>query len=363
MDEEFMKKMHEAGHLEYPGDQFITCGWMIRLMMSFWPIPVTEIMMLLGTDPYYYVNPDKSEKVKENRGRPCIVSEYGDWEYGGQDSTSRQRRRAGEEDLLLQCRNFIKAHNRNLSMKVFGDGLWVMCDYNRGISPVMESSGTLDIFRLPKFSYYFYKSQRDADIRLSNADSGPMVFIASYWTPKSPTDVIVFSNCDEVSLHLNGKLIERQKPDDDENSKYLAHPPYIFKISEFSEGELKATGNISGRAEAEHTVRTPGEPYDICISYDTEGCDLQAGNGDMIFVYARIIDKKGSLVPEYNGEVTFSISDGCSFIGPDTLNAEAGIATVLIKAGVCRDDSKVTVSAKTVYEGRVLKGKESIICV
>ena len=82
----------------------------------------------------------------------------------------------------------------------FGDGLWVMYDYNRGYAPDIESSGCMDIFRLPKFSYYFFQSQRPAA-------SGPMVFIASDWTPASATDVRVFTNCDEVALKLAGRLL------------------------------------------------------------------------------------------------------------------------------------------------------------
>jgi beta-galactosidase len=58
----------------------------------------------------------------------------------------------------------------------------------------------LDYLRLPKFSYYFFQSQRDAN--------APQIFLATYWTPRSSlSKLVVFSNCDEVELFLNGKSL------------------------------------------------------------------------------------------------------------------------------------------------------------
>jgi beta-galactosidase len=118
---------------------------------------------------------------------------------------------------------------------------------------------------------------------------------------------------------------------------------------------LKAAGFISGKAQAEHSVRTPGEPYGIDLEFGTDGCGFQAGKGDMIFVYAKVIDKNGNLVPEYDKEVAFEIKGTCSIIGPTSIKAEAGIAAILIKAGDCKDDNKVIVSAKTACEGMVME--------
>ncbi|MBT8479264.1 MAG: glycoside hydrolase family 2 protein, partial [Gemmatimonadetes bacterium] len=217
MPDEFIRVTHEIGHEEYPGDQTYTCGW---------------------TDGYdVFIQARQHGGCRDVTDRACVVSEYGDWEYYAQnagleqdtwrnlapdEANSRQLRWHGEAALLQQATNFQEAHNDNRKTIAFADGLWVMFDYNRGYAPDIESSGCMDLFRLPKFSRAFFRSQRPAGERLDGADFGPMVFIASYWAPDSSTDVRVFSNCDEVVLILNGSLLERRRPDADRISTHLA---------------------------------------------------------------------------------------------------------------------------------------------
>ena len=79
--------------------------------------------------------------------------------------------------------------------------------------PVANAAvGVMDIFRLPKFSYHFYRSQRDATEGGCNWTGGPCVFIASHWTAASSLQMLVFSNCEAVMLHLNGRVVGRADP-------------------------------------------------------------------------------------------------------------------------------------------------------
>jgi len=76
-----------------------------------------------------------------------------------------------------------------------------MFDYNRGYAEDLEAFGPMTLDRVPKFSYYFFRAQRDA---------GAEVFIENYWQPDSNTDVRVYGNVEQVELLLNGHGVGRQ---------------------------------------------------------------------------------------------------------------------------------------------------------
>ena len=292
------------------------------------------------------------QKEYETPTQPYNVSEYGDWEYYAQNAglnqdawgdlkeeerTSRQLLNAGEARLLQQARNLQEAHNDNLTIPAFADGYWVMFDYNRGYADDIESSGIMSLYRLPKYSYYFYQSQRDATqvspLTSQKVISGPMVKIASEWTKNSNSKVRVFSNADEVELWLNGKLVSKNKPTIDKYSTHIPHPPFEFDVSQFTNGKLVAKAYIQGELVATDTVVTPNKAADINLSLDTSGVDLVAGVNDVAFVYASIIDSDGNLVPVNDKKIHFETSGDIEILNPETPQTSQGKAAVLIRVG------------------------------
>ncbi|WPO80181.1 glycoside hydrolase family 2 protein [Flavobacterium sp. KACC 22761] len=288
--------------------------------------------------------------TKYSKGnRKIFIAEYGDWEYYAQNAgfnqtefanlkeeerTSRQLRAAGEKRLLQQAYNFQEASNSNRKgANTIGEANWLMFDYNRGYSPDIESSGISDIFRIPKFAYYFYQSQRDANVVLDKKVAfGPMVSIANFWTPESPLNVTVYSNCDEVALYVNDILIAKEKPTVNSNSDKLEHAPFIFKVSAFQAGTLRAEGFIGGKKVASNSVKTPGKASKIELNYDLSSVRINPNFPDMVFVYAKITDVNGTVIPTATNEVTFSLSEGnAEIIGQNPVQAEAGIATIILK--------------------------------
>jgi beta-galactosidase len=241
----------------------------------------------------------------------------------------------------------------------------------------------LDYLRQPKFSSYFFQSQRPAEV--------PSLFIASYWTKRpSPAKVVVFSNCDEVELRLNGRTLYRQKPDSGPDSRlgdpkpeeamlinymktgktiqdfermieerkkqgnrspvftggdcrHLDHAPFTFPLVPFEPGELKAIGYVNGKKVAEFVRRTPGKPVGLRLVAETLGRPLTADGADAIFVRAQVVDAQGEIVPNANVPVHFSLDGPARIVSPATANSENdGVATVLLQATMQR--GKIMVS-------------------
>lgn len=310
--------------------------------------------------------------TKYNKGhRKIFIAEYGDWEYYAQNAgfnqtefsnlkederTSRQLRAYGEKRLLQQAYNFQEAANSNRKGKqTIGEANWVMFDYNRGYSPDLESSGISDIFRIPKFAYSFYQSQRDANLVLDKKlVSGPMVTIANYWTETSPLNVTVYSNCDEVALYLNDVLVTKQKPLVNENSDQLNHPPFIFNLDKFIPGTLRADGFINGKKVVSNVVKTPESPFKIELTYDISSQPISLDVPDMIFVYAKITDANGTVIPTANNEVTFSLTEGnAALIGENPVKAEAGIATIILKTTRFKKPLSIIATGANLQNGRI----------
>jgi beta-galactosidase len=331
MPAEFIRTTHAIAHEEYPGNQCFTCGW------------------TKGYD--VFIQARQHGGCKDVTDRACVVSEYGDWEYYAQNAglhqeawanlapdqaNSRQLRWHGEAALLQQATNFQEAHNDNRRTIAFADGLWVMYDYNRGYAPDIEDSGCMDIFRLPKFSREFFRSQRGPGERLVRAESGPMVFIASYWIPTSSTSVRVFSNCEEVELSLNGALVERRRPDTGRMSTNLAHPPFTFRLERFQAGILEAVGYIGGRAVARHAVRTPGVVERLQLRVDESGRPFAMGGKDVAFLWAALSDANGTTVPDAWDNVSFGGTGDVTLVGANPFSSDAGIASVLVQTDIRR---------------------------
>lgn len=60
---------------------------------------------------------------------------------------------------------------------------------------------------------------------------------------------------------------------------------------------------------------------------------MQSGCNDVVFVYAKIIDENGSLVPTANNVVKFEVLGEAALVGDNPVKCEAGIAAIILKVG------------------------------
>ena len=337
--------LYRIVHEEHPGTQCYSSGDTLSKPVQGFPGWDVEYSQWEGYDSGYR---------QGDRSKPWWIREWGDQVDNWSDQQGRVRaaRSWGETPLLVQAAGHLRSLEQIYSHGNLpaGADLWAGVDYYRGYHHQPFLGSPLDLFRLPKLDYFLFQSQRPPDAKPAGVGSGPMVFIANFASFQSPSEVTVFSNCEQVRLYQNGKEVATQKPD---AGYHVPHPPFTFKVGDFSNtrtmlfsngvapsgteiGELRAEGLISGRVAASHLIRSPGVPTSIRLELDTCGLDPVADGSDWVRVYAHIRDARGTTYPYADDMVTFSVSGQGSLIGDERifanpLRAEAGIATALVR--------------------------------
>ena len=376
----FYEECANIAKAEYPGGQLLTSGdTYAAKRVRFYDIPYSG-----WGGPYSRPHhPDAQHKKSLHR-------EYGDQDLGG--SVHVVERGADEDLMMLQAWNFQWTHNKNLSWPwTIGDSLWEGIDTPSAFGP--SYCGPLDIYRLPKFSYYFYQSQRDPAVKSTICDIGPMVRIAGYWTVRpSPTKVVVYSNAEAVKLFLNGKSIGRQTPDagpnagygvynaksdpmwvnkkdpladirkadaaakaniaqskagrtfDGGNCRHLEHPPFTFLPVAYEPGELKAVAYIGGRIVASHVVRTPGKAVSLRLRAATLGGRCVPTAPTQFSCTRKSSTRRAKWCPKINRSSN-SRRRARGLIMPAASFAMAGIAPMLVQAANKPGIIRVTATA------------------
>lgn len=321
-----------TAHEEYPGDQCYTSG---------------DSYGYEGFDVCYN---DWQEGFRRPNAPPRagFIREYYDYEFGGHYSTSRIRRADGEEALLQNAWNAQWSHNRYRKQypATAGDAVWSMYDYNRGGCDNICYSGVADLFRLPKYSLYFFSTQIRPGTPQPGGPKQPELFIATRWEPAPGRQdtVRVFGNVDEVALYADGRPVGRRNPDNGPDTEYvpqadggncrqLASPPFTFAGVPRVAGRLKAVGYCGGRPATETEVATPGEPVRLAIDYFESG--RPASRRDLLIVYVALADGQGTQVP-LNGRPVSLKAEGGEICGPAHVETEAGVASFLVRTGDAR---------------------------
>ncbi|MEH0152664.1 glycoside hydrolase family 2 TIM barrel-domain containing protein [Limibacter armeniacum] len=223
----------------------------------------------------------------------------------------------------------------------FGVALWTAHDYfsfkkNWG----MRLDRPYSIYRVPNPVNFWYKSEM-TEI--------PMVYITDQRAGDDHT-IHVFSNCDEVALYNNGKLVARQKPDTDPTRINCLHPSYTFMLSE-TKGDLVAKGFIRGKEVTDYTLNKAGKAYQIKLEIEEQGTDMEASGADMRMVRAYILDKNGNHVTTDSTFVTFEIKGnaaeliGGAEIGANPNKAYYGTASIIVRSTLKDGTYKITAKA------------------
>jgi len=305
----------------------------------------------------------KTRPMKRITDRPGLNREYGDYEFGGHYSTTRAERKDGEQALLQQAWNYQIALNRNRNIPGVGNIIWEGIDNSRGCGreyPIC-TCGIMDVFRVAKPAYYFFRSQNCKE---------PMLHIANMSLQNRR--IIIYSNCDEIALWADGKLIARQACDAGSETPYLnrasvksdidywdkqgsyllssnkndpyavyaincflsggdcqnlRYPPFTFSLPEDTE-MIRAVGFVAGKEAAAQCLHDQIQPTTLQLVVDDSGVPLQKDGSDFVFVYASAVDETGNVDISFERDVSFR-SNG-TLIGAQYVQAHMGIAAAML---------------------------------
>ena len=369
--DDFAKNVKDIVHQEYP---YPSCYCACDLTANGHENYDILFTHPLGGEPTYSIKDPQELDPKKT----YFTREWGDNpdEWNAQNSPSRVSRAWGEVPMLVQAETYAHLNYKYTTYDVLynqprqhvGGCLWHSFDHQRGYHPDPFYGGIMDYFRQPKLSYHMFCAQRPP-VKNDNliAESGPMVYIANSLTPFSPSDITVYSNCEEVRLTYAslGKTYTYTKKSE---STGMPSPPIVFKdvyhfvddrnLAMYNKGDksyVTAEGLINGKVVATQTIRPARRPTKLLLSADNEGMEMVADGSDQMTVVASLTDDYGTVKRLSNQKIVFNIEgpgtivcDSSSFTNPRDL--QWGTAPIIVRSTTTPGTIRIT--AAVVWKGK-----------
>ena len=306
-----------------------------------------------------------AHSLKARDSRPVFTREWGDApdDWYNQNGRHRHSYAQGERAQMTQVERFLSPESAvhefltmpeitSRSSQYLGAALWAGMDCQRGYHPDPFYGGVLDMHRREKYSYHFFSCQQAV-----SDGHAPQIFIANEYAPSSPEDVMVFCNCEQVSLELNGKEIGRQKIE--RQSGGYTHPvvfPNAFEWTRFDKpvSTIRARGWVGKKAVVSIEQPRPGRAELLRIIGDFASLTPCAG-GDILPFFVEITDVRGVRVPHAEDWIHLTLEGDGEILGNEEkvfmnpVRAAFGSAPFLVKTG--RNSGILTLTATSHFPG------------
>ena len=157
--------------------------------------------------------------------------------------------------------------------------------------------GILDLAGFPKDRYYLYQARW--------APEKPMAHLLPHWTwpgrEGQVTPVHVYSSADEAELFVNGLSQGRQQ---------RQGCRFVWPDVRYQPGQVEVVTWKDGKEWARESVRTAGKAASLAACVDFAGEELT-------FVNVDVLDKAGTLVPDADNLLSFSVKGPAEIVATD----------------------------------------------
>ncbi len=195
-----------------------------------------------------------------------------------------------------------------------GEFVWTGFDYLGEPTPYdvywpSRSSyfGIVDLAGLPKDRYYLYRSHWNKESHT--------IHLLPHWTwpdrKGKVTPVYCYTDYPTAELFVNGKSQGKISKDP---STRLDRYRLRWRDVVYEPGEIKVVVyDENGKKAGEKTVKTAGKPHRLQL--DADRSVLNADDNDLAFITVSLIDKNGTLLPDADDDLQFSVEGAGNFRG------------------------------------------------
>jgi beta-galactosidase len=207
---------------------------------------------------------------------------------------------------------------------------------------ILDRHGVVDMYRLPKDLFYFYEAMWS---------DHPVLHILGHWNHEkgSSREVVVFTNCRDVELILNGQSLGKGTSCKGEFPG-IENAPLVWKNVAFENGKLEAIGKSRNQKMTDLRI-TAGKPEQILLSSSNE---LIADGRDISYIDLKITDSKGNRCYTANDTLTVKVSGAARLGGASEIMVSGGLARIAIRSTGETGDVKVTAKDKGLKDGELI---------
>ncbi|MBN2618952.1 MAG: glycoside hydrolase family 2 protein [Spirochaetales bacterium] len=240
---------------------------------------------------------------------------------------------------------------------------WCLYDYNThndfGSGDRICYHGITDIFRIPKFASYVYKSQVSPKVE-------PVLEPVTFWARGERSiggimPLTILTNCDYVELQYGDspKLFKIYRKDG--HFSNLPYPPIVIDTESIPPAEMGEWGMrwedgiIKGFVDGKEVItkKLSSRPLPKNLELVSDDIELSSSEKDVARFVIKVTDNYGNLLPFYETPVNIEIDGPVKLQGPSVLTLKGGAFGFWIETLNQKGEAKIRVKSSTLESNTV----------